>query len=154
MKQMAIAILAVAALATGSALAHTELTATVPADGATLAEGTEMVELSFSAPVRLTALSIQQDSGQKLSLGPQPAETTREFSVALPATTASGHYVVSWRAFSEDTHVVTGEFIFAVGAATTDATTYTQEAISTGAPATTPAAAPSAGASHSELGAH
>ena len=33
----------------------------------------------------------------------------------LPATLGEGHYVVAWRAMSEDTHVMTGEFMFAVG---------------------------------------
>jgi hypothetical protein len=37
------------------------------------------------------------------------------FAVALPATIGDGHYVVAWRALSEDTHVMNGEFMFTVG---------------------------------------
>jgi copper transport protein len=108
--------LAIAAFATGSALAHTELAGTTPANGAMIAQAPEHVELTFSEPVRLTALSIQKDAEKKQSLGPLPSATSEEFSVALPAAIDDGHYVVTWRALSEDTHVMTGEFMFAIGA--------------------------------------
>lgn len=108
--------MSVATLAAGTALAHTELKATIPTDRAMIASAPENVELTFSEPVRLTALSIQRDGEQKRSLGPLPSETTENFSVALPATIGDGHYVVAWRALSEDTHVMSGEFMFAVGA--------------------------------------
>jgi methionine-rich copper-binding protein CopC len=96
------------------ALAHTELSATVPADRAVLEKAPENLELHFPEPVRLTALSIEKDGAGKRSLGPLPAETTAEFVVALPAID-DGHYVVTWRALSDDTHVMSGEFMFAVG---------------------------------------
>lgn len=116
MKRNTVVLLAIATFAAGSALAHTELATTVPTNGAMLAEAPENVQLTFSEPVRLTALSIQKDGDRKQSLGPLPSETIEEFSVALPATIADGHYVVTWRALSEDTHVMNGEFMFAVGA--------------------------------------
>ena len=115
MKNLVRLIGILAALALHSAFAHTELSTTAPADRATLAAAPDKVELGFSEPVRLTALTIQKDGATKQSLGPLPAATTRDFAVALPALT-DGHYVVSWRALSEDTHVMTGEFMFAVGA--------------------------------------
>jgi copper transport protein len=102
-------------LTTGPALAHTEIEATVPADGAMIAAAPANVELTFSEPVRLTALSIQKDGANKQSLGPLPAITTETFSVPLPEAIGDGHYVVTWRAMSEDTHVISGEFMFAVG---------------------------------------
>lgn len=116
MKRNISILLAVTTLAAGSALAHTELATTVPANGAMIAEAPENVQLTFSEPVRLTALSIQKDGERKQSLGPLPSETIEEFSVALPATIDDGHYVVTWRALSEDTHVMNGEFMFAIGA--------------------------------------
>ena len=115
MKRAAAALMAVATFVAGSAVAHTELAETVPANGATIAEAPESLQLRFSEAVRLTALSVQKDGGQKQSLGPLPAAATAEFSVALPASIDDGHYVVSWRALSEDTHVMTGEFMFVVG---------------------------------------
>ena len=116
MKQTALILMTAAALTTGAAFAHTELSTTTPDDGATIATAPENVELTFSEPVRLTALSIQKDGEPKQSLGPLPIGTTEKFSVALPATIDDGHYVVAWRALSEDTHVMNGEFMFAVGA--------------------------------------
>jgi len=106
------------ALATGaaqSAFAHAELSASTPADCAMLESAPDNVNLTFSEPVRLTALSVQKDGAAKRSLGPLPAEAAEDFVVAVP-TLEGGHYTVSWRALSEDTHVMTGEFIFAVGA--------------------------------------
>ena len=116
MKRNFALLLGVSTFAAGSALAHTELASTVPANGAMIAEAPENVQLTFSEPVRLTALSIQKDDERKQSLGPLPSGTIEEFSVALPAAIEDGHYVVTWRALSEDTHVMNGEFMFAVGA--------------------------------------
>ena len=107
----------IAAIFAQLALAHTELTSTVPADHATVATAPANVELKFSEPVRLTALTIQQGDAEKRSLEPLPSAASGSFAVALPAGLAAGTYVVAWRALSEDTHVVTGEFTFAVGAA-------------------------------------
>jgi len=116
MKNISTIAMSIATLFAGAALAHTELKATFPADAAMITEAPGNVELFFSEPVRLTALSIQKDDERKQSLGPLPSETTESFSVALPAMTDDGHYVVTWRALSEDTHVMNGEFMFAVGA--------------------------------------
>jgi copper transport protein len=113
MKAMIVTILAFGAAQ--AALAHTELAESVPADGAVVAAAPEEVQLRFSAAVRLTALAVQMDGTRKQSLGPLPAETAERFEVALPALD-EGHYVVSWRALSEDTHVMSGEFMFVIGA--------------------------------------
>lgn len=117
MKSMLVTLVALTATAAiQPARAHTELAESVPANGATVAAAPEAVQLRFSAPVRLTALAVQKDGGRKQSLGPLPGETTGSFAIALPALD-EGHYVVTWRALSEDTHVVSGEFMFAVGSA-------------------------------------
>jgi copper transport protein len=117
MKTVSLILTSIATFTAGAALAHTELAATVPEDRAMIATAPENVQLTFSEPVRLTALSIQRDGAQKQSLGPLPSETTEKFSVALPTALDEGHYVVTWRALSEDTHVMSGEFMFAVGSA-------------------------------------
>jgi methionine-rich copper-binding protein CopC len=110
-------VMIVAAFGAQSALAHTELTATVPENGATIAAAPENVELKFSEPVRLTALTIQIGDAEEQKLGPLPSEATKEFSLPLPAALDDGRYVVSWRALSEDTHVMNGEFVFGIGEA-------------------------------------
>jgi copper transport protein len=116
MKTLPILVMTLATLAAQPVLAHTELSGTVPADHATIAAAPEKVELSFSEPVRLTALTIQKGDAAKQSLGPLPAGNSETFAVALPAGLGEGHFVVTWRALSEDTHVMSGEFMFAVGA--------------------------------------
>lgn len=95
------------------AYAHTELSGSMPADEAVVEAAPKELMLHFSEDVRLTTLSIQAASGDKQELGPLPASMSRDFAVAAPALDA-GDYVVSWRAMSEDTHVMTGEFKFTI----------------------------------------
>jgi methionine-rich copper-binding protein CopC len=117
MRTLRLLVTTLAAFAAQSVLAHTELTSTVPADRATLAAAPEHIELKFSEPVRLTALTIQLGDAAKQSIGPLPSGNSETFSVALPAGLGEGHYAVTWRVLSEDTHVVSGELMFAVGPA-------------------------------------
>jgi copper transport protein len=117
MKTLPVLVMTLAAFAAHTALGHAELTLTVPADRATVAAAPKNLELRFSEPVRLTALTIQKGEEQKQNIETLPAGNSAEFTVALPATLGEGHYVVAWRALSDDTHVMSGEFMFAVGAA-------------------------------------
>lgn len=99
------------------AYAHTELAGSMPADQAALEAAPEELMLHFSAPVRLTALGVQHAGGKKQDLGPLPTVVGEDFAIAAPAGLADGAYTVTWRAMSEDTHVMTGEFVFTVGEA-------------------------------------
>ena len=110
-------ILAIAFLSAVAQLAyaHTELSSSVPAADAVIATAPKEIMLHFSEPVRLTALSVQKQGEAKQSLGPLPRDASEHFMVAAPAL-GEGQYSVSWRALSEDTHVMTGEFAFTVGA--------------------------------------
>ena len=69
--------------------------------------------LKFSEPVRLTALKVTRAGETPRELGPLPAERQKDFNVASPGL-SKGQYMVSWRAFSGDAHVMTGEFTFAI----------------------------------------
>jgi methionine-rich copper-binding protein CopC len=102
---------AIAQLASG----HAELSGSNPAADAVLGKAPKEIMLHFSEPVRLTALSVQKQADSKQSLGPLPRSASEHFSVAAPEL-SDGQYTVTWRALSEDTHVMTGEFAFAVGA--------------------------------------
>lgn len=109
-------MVSVAAVLVGQlAFAHAELTSSVPADGATLAAAPSEFVLRFTEPVRLTALAVQKMGGTKQDLDPLPSAANNAFTVASP-TLADGRYTLTWRALSEDTHVMTGELVFAVGA--------------------------------------
>lgn len=113
LSQMTLIVLAAGAAQT--VFAHAELSGSTPANCAMLEAAPENVTLNFSEPVRLTALSVQKDGAAKQSIGPLSAEALEQFVVAAPAL-EDGHYMVSWRALSQDTHVMSGEFMFAVGA--------------------------------------
>jgi copper transport protein len=104
------------AVVTGQlAYAHAELSSSVPADRATLDAAPEALTLTFTEPVRLTALAVQKVGDVKQNLGPLPSEASPTFTIAAPQL-ADGQYTVSWRAMSEDTHIMTGELVFGVGA--------------------------------------
>jgi methionine-rich copper-binding protein CopC len=101
-------------LASTSAFAHSELTDSMPADNASVATAPKELMVPFSDPGRLTALAVTRAGNDKKELGPLPNERRKDFSVASPGLD-KGQYTVSWRALSEDAHVMTGEFRFAVG---------------------------------------
>jgi methionine-rich copper-binding protein CopC len=93
--------------------AHTELSSSTPADEAVLGAAPEEIALHFSEPVRLTSLSIESVASGEQALGPLPSSANEEFAIESPSL-SNGRYVVSWRALSADTHVMTGKFSFTV----------------------------------------
>ena len=96
----------------GFAQAHTQLASSIPANEAVVETAPKEVLLTFSEPVRLTAISVES-MGTSHSMDPGSPESAKEFTVALPSLT-SGTHIVQWRALSEDTHVMTGEIQFTV----------------------------------------
>ena len=95
------------------AFAHSELTASMPADKASVETAPKELMLHFSEPVRLTALAIAKPGEAQHALSPLPTRSQKDFSIASPGLT-NGQYTVSWRALSADAHVMTGQFAFAV----------------------------------------
>ena len=96
------------------AFAHSELTASMPADKASVETAPKEVMLHFSEPVRLTALAVTKAGEEQKQLGQLPTQSLKDFSIASPGL-AKGQYTVNWRAMSGDAHVMTGQFTFAVG---------------------------------------
>lgn len=104
------------ALALGSAAAaHSPVSSTAPADGAVAAEAPTAIAITFSAPVRLTKVSLIAEAGG--------AATDLDLSDAggfaqaftMPCETAgAGGYKVVWRALAQDGHAMTGDFRFDV----------------------------------------
>jgi methionine-rich copper-binding protein CopC len=101
-------------LVASAALAHSELTASTPADKASIVAPPHELVLHFSEPVRLTALAVTRAGEARRVLDALPKERQKDFAVPSPGL-AAGQYTVSWRALSDDAHVMTGEFTFAVG---------------------------------------
>lgn len=89
---------------------HAHLLSAVPADNSRLSRAPATLVLQFSEAARLTALWIAKDGAPKEKLTP-PQQSQAQLSVPLPAL-APGQYVISWRALSEDGHVVPGEVRF------------------------------------------
>jgi methionine-rich copper-binding protein CopC len=113
--KMVAAALLLALGATGAALAHAKMMASVPADGATVPAGLSQIELTFSHPMRLTLVRLHraadnQDVAVKDAL---PKTFAAAAKVPIDALTA-GAYDVAWTAVSEDGHVMKGHFAFTV----------------------------------------
>ena len=114
MKNLTLILVVVAGLTSITAGAHTALSGSQPANEEVVAVAPDEIVLTFSAEVRLLAMSLQSDTeGHEIELGVLPSETRREFTIAIPGL-SSGDYVVSWRVVGADTHVVSGDVHFAV----------------------------------------
>jgi methionine-rich copper-binding protein CopC len=98
-----------------SAGAHTHLQKSSPVDGSVITTSPSNLVLNLSEPARLTTLSIQKGSEPKQDLKPLPATAAQQISVPLPPLTP-GIYSVSWRAVSDDGHVMPGTLHFTVAA--------------------------------------
>ena len=105
--------LAMLALA-GAAEAHTHLKEAVPANGSTLKTAPQNIELTFSEPARVTALSIQKEGGSEQKLEPLPKDAAAHVMVPAPKLDP-GKYTVSYRVMGKDNHVMSGKVQFTVG---------------------------------------
>jgi methionine-rich copper-binding protein CopC len=98
-------------------LAHNKLTATGPAADAALDQAPQQLELSFNDATYLEQVELLAADGKAVELQfTAPAEAASHFSVPLPALGA-GSYMVKWAVEGTDTHTMSGEFKFTVGAA-------------------------------------
>ena len=113
----AVAALMIGAWA-GMALAHTHLTNSTPAAGATVAATLSEVRLHFDEVLeaRLSRVGIVSAKGASVATGPvsvDPADRST-LVVRLTQPLAPGTYKVNWQAISADTHKVRGSFSFHV----------------------------------------
>ena len=98
------------------AFAHTHLKASMPAENAVLTAAPSEIMLHFSAPTRLTVLTIKKEGeSAERKLGPLPKEAAADFGVPMTSLTP-GKYTVNWRAVGDDNHVMSGALHFTVGA--------------------------------------
>lgn len=115
MKILTSSIAAALLLASTLTQAHSHLQSSKPAEGSTVSASPTAIELNFSEAVTLTALTIQKGDEKGQPLGPVSDKPTEKFSVSVP-TLAPGKYVVSYRAVSDDNHVMNGKLKFTVSA--------------------------------------
>src|SRR3954449_5670913 len=104
----------------GTALAHAELERTNPPSNAVLPTAPSVVDLQFSESVEVAFGSIQvvDASGRRADVGDpfHPGGRGRDVDVQLRSGIPDGTYLVNWRVVSDDSHPVSGDFTFSVGA--------------------------------------
>ena len=107
-------------MASGTALAHAELTSSNPANQAILAVQPSEIVLTFSEDVDTVGDSIRlvDADGKPAPLGPVDQSLGKNTLRAPVAIIADGTYIVGWQAISADSHKIRGAFTFSVGAAT------------------------------------
>lgn len=142
-----IALLALLPVAPGAA-AHTELTASDPAEGAQLPAAPAQLTLTFNEPVQMqaTTIAVTGPGGVTWQVG---TITARDNSLLVPVTPTgtAGQYTIDYRIGSADDHPVTGAIRFTLTAPVTTTTTAPPTTTTTSAPApttTTVSAAPAA----------
>lgn len=131
MKKINLSVIAglAALLAAQVVLAHAQLTSSTPADEAVVDAPPQALVMRFSEPVRLTSVTLTLAGAAPLQIDSLPAETAAELSVAMP-NLEPGRYVASWRALSQDTHVMSGEIAFTVSAEAVSAEGVSAEGVS------------------------
>ena len=99
-----------------AAHAHTPLKASVPTADASV-PAPKSIELTFGGDVRLTSLTVTDSAGAAKHTDAVPTTVASTFSLSIHEPLAPGAYKVVWRAVGGDTHIISGEFGFAVIAA-------------------------------------
>ncbi len=104
-----------------SASAHAQLEATSPQRGTVVVTEPKAVSFRFGEPVTGTAGAIRvfDAGGDRVDDGASfhPGDDPRTYAVGLRPGLAKGTYTATYRVVSADTHVVTGGFVFSIGAA-------------------------------------
>lgn len=112
MRQMTLALLVLAATATG-ALAHSKAEQTTPANEATIEE-VEAIEMRFDDPMRVTAITLTGPDGDVSIERETGMDAVTEFRALPPADLPNGAYTVDWRGLSSDGHPMQGTFSFTI----------------------------------------
>lgn len=99
--------------------AHATLIGTVPAADAMLDAAPDAVELQFDEPVEVTdgAVQVFGPGGQRVDRG--TVDTDDGMTLRAPVDASdTGTFTVAWRVTSEDSHTITGSFVFHNGTQT------------------------------------
>lgn len=110
-----IALLSLAALPGAPAWSHAVLLETVPADRAVLAQSPAEIVLRFNEAVQPVALRIIDSAGRQVAADATTEVRDGDLRIRLANPLDPGAYVLSYRITSEDSHPVSGSYLFAVG---------------------------------------
>jgi hypothetical protein len=96
------------------ALAHTELTASDPADGSTVSDAPDEVVLTFAGEVDEAAkFTVFDPDGEEVGSGGLDLEVAeRNVLRGQLEVAASGEYTIAWSVTGDDGHAVEGEVTF------------------------------------------
>lgn len=110
-----ILLLAVAlTLASGSAVAHSMIDSSEPADGATVPEASNRLSVSFDAPLRIVSVTLTDEAGQSYAVSPLAGRSAAETLTVEPPSLPAGRYELEWRGLSEDGHTLSDAIAFTV----------------------------------------
>jgi copper transport protein len=116
---LALAAIAAACVAPGSAYAHAYLIKTVPAASGLLETPPRQVGLTYDEAVepRFAIISVTDAAGKQQTSGPvmRSEANPDTLTVSLRPNLPEGWYLIYWRAISVDGHPVQGAFTYAVG---------------------------------------
>lgn len=115
-----LAVVALFSLPSRPASAHAVLVGSSPAENEVVESTPAEIVLQFSEPVELleNSLVVLDASGAAIDAGPVDQSRGSDTIVLHVEAELDGSVVVSWRAVSIDSHVISGAYTFAVGART------------------------------------
>ena len=97
-----------------SALAHSPLDGTIPANEAILSEMPAEVLMDFKGDIRLTRVTLTHASSSVISMDLSEQKIfSQEFTLPMQDM-GLGTYVVEWRGLGADGHALNGTFSFTV----------------------------------------
>lgn len=102
-----------------TAHAHSGLSSSMPAEGATLEGSPEEIQFQFESPIQQGDMTIKDESGNIVEVSDiifSEMELTGQLAEELP----NGAYTVEWSAISQDSHEVTGTLTFNIAAEETE----------------------------------
>lgn len=97
-----------------AACAHAHLQQSIPAEGSVLTQPPSRFDLTFNEAATLTALSLQKEGQPVQKIAGLPTKPSAQFNIPAPRLDA-GSYTLTFRALSEDSHVVLGSIRFKIG---------------------------------------
>jgi methionine-rich copper-binding protein CopC len=113
-RSIALAALLAAAATAAPALAHAHLESASIAEGAKIAMAPDKLTLKFEEPVSLAGAKLAKLHSGDVKLDFKPSKTpAATFAVPLPSLGA-GSYTFTWRAMSDDGHVMSQTIHFTV----------------------------------------
>lgn len=96
------------------ALAHSPLTSSVPKTSQTVPAPFENFEFTFGGMTKLVKITVETEAGDKTDLDLSNHRAPQLEHIVKSEPLSPGHYVVYWRALSDDGHPIKGSIPFKV----------------------------------------